>query len=154
MRRSFQVHDDPEGSHIILDVIVNSCNLLYKLALCATVALEVATSEQLRRSYEACNFFFVLLCTGQARSRSSTQPLRQDGGPGSSIASSSSRLLRQMNSETDADLFVNPHPISDVQVVSSPTTHSNNLNQQITNLPVTGDATTNRLSNRQAHEFS
>ena len=82
---------------------------------------------------------------------SSTQPLHQDGVPSSRIASSSpNRLLRQMNSETAVDLFVNPHPISEVQVVTSPPVDPTNVNQQIRNLSVAGDAGTSGLSNNQS----
>ena len=59
-----------------------------------------------------------------------------------------------MNSETAVDLFVNTHPMCDVQVVSSPTADSSNLNQQIRNLLVTGDARTSILLNRQVRRMN
>ena len=72
----------------------------------------------------------------------------QDGVPDISIASSSSRLLRQMNNETAVDLFVNPHPVPDVQVDLCPTAGSNSINQQERSSPVTGNARTNRQVRR------
>ena len=70
--------------------------------------------------------------------------MHQDGVPDSSIASSSSRLLRQMISETAVDLFFSPHPVPDVQVDLCPTVGSSSINQQERTAPVTGNARTNR----------